>query len=82
VLNVLALDGGASANSTSRSSISASSAPARARRSDGRAEGDLELGPLDAVHRAHGARMVPFGGWDMPLHYELGTIDEHLACRQ
>ena len=26
--------------------------------------------------------MVPFGGWDMPLSYETGTIDEHLACRR
>ncbi len=25
--------------------------------------------------------MVPFGGWEMPLSYETGTIDEHLACR-
>jgi aminomethyltransferase len=36
--------------------------------------------PLDAVHRDLGAKMVPFGGWDMPLEYS-GTIDEHLACR-
>jgi aminomethyltransferase len=36
--------------------------------------------PLDAVHRALGAKMVPFGGWEMPLEY-TGTIDEHLACR-
>ena len=28
-----------------------------------------------------GAKMVPFGGWEMPLEY-AGTIDEHLACRQ
>jgi len=27
----------------------------------------MELSPLDAVHRALGAKMVPFGGWDMPL---------------
>lgn len=39
------------------------------------------LGPLDAVHRRLGAKMVPFGGWEMPLAYERGTIDEHLACR-
>lgn len=26
--------------------------------------------------------MVPFGGWEMPLSYEAGTIEEHLACRQ
>lgn len=25
--------------------------------------------------------MVPFGGWEMPLSYESGTLDEHLACR-
>ena len=37
--------------------------------------------PLDAVHRALGAKMVPFGGWEMPLAYPMGTIDEHLACR-
>ena len=36
--------------------------------------------PLDAVHRRLGAKMVPFGGWEMPLEF-TGTIDEHLACR-
>jgi aminomethyltransferase len=41
-----------------------------------------EHSPLDAVHRDLGAKMVPFGGWDMPLHYEAGTVAEHLACRQ
>jgi aminomethyltransferase len=25
--------------------------------------------------------MVPFGGWEMPLSYLAGTVDEHLACR-
>ena len=25
--------------------------------------------------------MTPFGGWDMPLSYEAGTLDEHRACR-
>ena len=25
--------------------------------------------------------MVPFGGWEMPLSYLSGTVDEHLACR-
>jgi aminomethyltransferase len=38
--------------------------------------------PLDAAHRRLGAKMVPFGGWDMPLSYPGGTIAEHLACRQ
>ena len=41
----------------------------------------LERSPLDSVHRALGARMVPFGGWEMPLEYPPGTIAEHLACR-
>jgi aminomethyltransferase len=39
------------------------------------------VSPLDAVHRALGARIVPFGGWEMPLEY-TGTLDEHMACRQ
>ena len=37
--------------------------------------------PLDAAHRALGAKMVPFGGWEMPLSYPGGTIAEHRACR-
>jgi len=41
----------------------------------------MELSPLDAVHRALGAKMVPFGGWDMPLEY-AGTLAEHMACRE
>ncbi|MDQ3176986.1 MAG: glycine cleavage system aminomethyltransferase GcvT [Actinomycetota bacterium] len=41
-----------------------------------------ERSPLDAVHRAAGAKMVPFGGWEMPLAYPSGTVDEHLACRR
>jgi aminomethyltransferase len=41
----------------------------------------VKQSPLDGVHRELGAKMVPFGGWEMPLEY-TGTIDEHLACRQ
>jgi len=37
--------------------------------------------PLDAAHRSLGAKMVPFGGWDMPLSYGDGTLAEHRACR-
>jgi aminomethyltransferase len=37
--------------------------------------------PLDAAHRALGAKMVPFGGWEMPLSYPGGTLAEHRACR-
>jgi aminomethyltransferase len=36
--------------------------------------------PLNAVHRALGARMVDFGGWDMPVQYS-GIIEEHNAVR-
>jgi aminomethyltransferase len=45
-------------------------------------DGAVEHSPLDGVHRDLGAKMVPFGGWDMPLAYPTGTIDEHLACRR
>src|SRR5207344_2670279 len=37
--------------------------------------------PLHAVHRAAGARMVDFGGWDMPVHYG-SQIEEHHAVRR
>jgi aminomethyltransferase len=40
------------------------------------------MSPLDGWHRAAGARMVEFGGWQMPLHFEGGTIAEHMACRR
>jgi aminomethyltransferase len=43
---------------------------------------DLERSPLDEAHRRLGAKMVPFGGWEMPVAYPSGTIAEHLACRQ
>lgn len=40
----------------------------------------LRQTPLHARHVALGARMVPFGGWDMPVEYS-GISDEHLAVR-
>ncbi|MGD0778155.1 MAG: glycine cleavage system aminomethyltransferase GcvT [Candidatus Solibacter sp.] len=40
----------------------------------------LRSTPLNSVHRALGARMVDFGGWDMPVQYS-GIIDEHNAVR-
>ena len=40
----------------------------------------LKKTPLNARHRAHGARMVPFGGWDMPVEYS-GITAEHIAVR-
>ncbi|MDX2380746.1 MAG: glycine cleavage system aminomethyltransferase GcvT [Acidimicrobiia bacterium] len=38
--------------------------------------------PLADRHRALGANMVEFGGWEMPIAYKSGTIAEHLACRE
>ena len=35
---------------------------------------------LDARHRALGARMVPYAGWEMPVQYS-GILDEHQAVR-
>ena len=36
---------------------------------------------LNAAHRALGARMVDFGGWDMPLHYG-SLVEEHHQVRR
>src|ERR1041385_4719569 len=35
---------------------------------------------LNAMHRKMGAKMVDFGGWDMPVEYS-GLIAEHMAVR-
>jgi len=43
---------------------------------------ELKKTPLNAVHRALGAKMVDFGGWDMPVQYPTGIIAEHHAVRQ
>src|SRR5436309_11933299 len=40
----------------------------------------LKKTPLHARHRASGAKMVPFAGWDMPLEYS-GITEEHIAVR-
>ena len=37
--------------------------------------------PLYAAHRALGARMVDFAGWDMPVQYPTGILAEHRAVR-
>ncbi len=37
--------------------------------------------PFRAQHVGAGARMVDFGGWDMPVQYPTGIIAEHLATR-
>jgi aminomethyltransferase len=37
---------------------------------------------LYEAHAALGAKIVPFGGWEMPLQYATGTVAEHLTCRR
>ena len=44
------------------------------------AAASLRTTPLHARHRASGARMVPYAGWDMPVEYS-GITNEHLAVR-
>src|SRR5690349_14601806 len=40
----------------------------------------LRATPLHSVHRALGAKLVDFGGWEMPVQY-TGILDEHHAVR-
>ncbi len=40
----------------------------------------LQKTPLNEVHKKSGAKMVEFGGWEMPVQYR-GVIEEHLAVR-
>ncbi len=42
---------------------------------------NLKKTPLNAAHRALGGKMVDFGGWDMPVQYQAGVIEEHMATR-
>jgi aminomethyltransferase len=41
----------------------------------------LRQTPLNAIHRAMGAKMVDFGGWDMPVNYG-SQIEEHHKVRR
>src|SRR4051794_1047564 len=40
-----------------------------------------ERTPLHALHLRLGGRMVPFAGYEMPLHYPAGLLKEHLHTR-
>jgi aminomethyltransferase len=46
----------------------------------GDAKQDLQRTSLNEVHRACGAKMVDFGGWDMPVQY-TGLMEEHHTVR-
>ena len=37
--------------------------------------------PFHEYHRDAGARLIDFGGWDMPVQYK-GILEEHAACRE
>jgi aminomethyltransferase len=41
----------------------------------------LSRTPLYDLHVSHGARMVPFAGYEMPVQYPLGVMKEHLHTR-
>ena len=41
----------------------------------------LRRTPLYAAHLERGAKMVPFGGWEMPVQYS-SIIEEHIAVRE
>lgn len=45
-------------------------------------EQELKRTPLFDAHVATGARMVPFGGWDMPVQYPAGIIRETRSVRE
>ncbi|MEI6334507.1 MAG: glycine cleavage system aminomethyltransferase GcvT [Methylococcaceae bacterium] len=42
----------------------------------------LKQTPLYPLHLKLGAKMVPFAGYEMPVHYSQGIIHEHLHCRR
>src|SRR6185295_12190835 len=41
----------------------------------------LKTTPLNGIHRRLGAKMIDFGGWDMPVQY-ASLLEEHHAVRQ
>jgi aminomethyltransferase len=44
-------------------------------------QSQLKRTPLHALHVAHGGKMVPFAGYDMPVQYATGVLREHLHTR-
>lgn len=43
---------------------------------------ELKKTPLNAWHREHGGQMVEFAGWEMPVAYKRGILEEHLGTRR
>ncbi len=46
------------------------------------APGPLRRTPLYAAHVAAQGKIVPFAGWEMPVQYPAGLLEEHAAVRQ
>ena len=44
-------------------------------------DNELKKTPLNQAHRELGGKMVDFGGWDMPVQYPPGVIEEHMRTR-
>ncbi|HSB04061.1 MAG TPA: glycine cleavage system aminomethyltransferase GcvT [Thermodesulfobacteriota bacterium] len=43
---------------------------------------NLKRTPLNSWHKEHGGQMVEFAGWEMPVVYSTGIIEEHLRTRK
>jgi aminomethyltransferase len=43
---------------------------------------DLKRTELYQWHVDHGGRMVPFAGWEMPVQYSSGPVNEHKITRE
>ena len=43
---------------------------------------DLKKTKLNQWHKDHGGRMVPFAGWEMPVQYPTGPLQEHQTTRE
>jgi aminomethyltransferase len=43
---------------------------------------DSKRTPLYSWHKEHGGQMIQFAGWEMPVAYERGILEEHLRTRK
>jgi aminomethyltransferase len=43
---------------------------------------DLKRTALNSWHKTHGGQMVEFAGWEMPVVYKRGILEEHLSTRK
>ncbi len=43
---------------------------------------NLKRTPLNSWHKSHGGQMVEFAGWEMPVTYPRGILEEHLMTRR